>query len=66
MIHTLAALDLGLGVSRGGFVGRLLGDQSLLEDLKRVRHRSDFGLFALMRDVGGQVAVTQRFHRGDD
>ena len=65
-VDAAAAFDLGLGVGRGGFVGGLLGDQRLLEDLERVRHRADLGLLAAMRHLGGEVAFAKRLHRMDD
>ena len=41
-VDALAALDLGVGFHRGRRVGRLLGDQGVLEDLQRTRHGADF------------------------
>ena len=44
-IDALGALDLGIGVARRSLVRRLLGDQGILEDLKRVGHSPDDGEF---------------------
>ncbi len=65
-VDAAAALDLGFGVGRSGFVGSLLGDQRLLEDLEHVGHGADLGLLAPVRHFGGQVALAQRLHRLGD
>ncbi|MGY4368414.1 hypothetical protein ACVW1A_004479 [Bradyrhizobium sp. LB1.3] len=65
-VDAAAALDLGFGVVRGGLVGGLLGDQRLLEDLERIRHRADLGPLAAMRYIGREIAFAERLHRADD
>jgi hypothetical protein len=65
-VDPAAALDLGFGVNCGGLVSCLLCDQRFLEYLERVGHGADFGLLALVRDFGAEIAFAQRLHRGND
>ena len=65
-VDAAAALDLGFGVERRGFVSGLLGDQRLLEHLQSIRHGADFGRLALVRHACAQIAFAQRLHRSDD
>src|SRR5207244_10859910 len=71
-VDALAALDLCIRFHRGRLVGGLLGDQGILENLQRARHRADFvgTLDGRDRDVvpaGGEFAdrAGQRRERRD-
>src|SRR5690242_7670543 len=53
-------------IGAGRIVGRLLGDERLLEDLKRTSNPAYFSAFALVRNFDGQVAIRQPLHRLQD
>jgi hypothetical protein len=66
LVDALAAPDLCIRFHRGRLVGGLLGDQGVLEHLQGVSHLTDLGLLALVRDLGGEVALAERTHRRND
>jgi len=71
-VHTLPALDLCVRLHPCRLVGGFLGDEGLLEDLERTRHRTDFIGAIDRRDrhvmsAGGQVADDlSEAPKGDD
>ena len=53
-------------IGAGRIVGRLLGDERFLEDLKRGSNPAYFGGFGLVRNLRRQIAIRQPPHRLQD